>query len=140
MGVANSIITPQKIGSPTAITTLAETNYSAPVNAVLLLNSGEDGVRITRLRSRPRATVTATALHLYVSSDAGATKRLIDSALMSAHTVAATTKIPETDWLYTDANPMMIGPNLDVYVSQAVALVAGIVTVAELGDYEPPAP
>lgn len=131
----NSIITPQAPKSAAAITTAAQTTYDAPANAVKLMTAGPNGARLTRLRSRPRATVTATGLHLYISLDAGVTKTLIDSALMSAHTVAATTKIPETDWLYTDLNPLILAPNAELWVSQAVALVAGVAHEAEWADY-----
>ena len=67
--------------------------------------------------------------------DAGLTKVLIDSALMVAHTVAATTKIPETDWLYSDVNPLITPPNSELYVSQSVALANGIAHEIEWGDF-----
>lgn len=136
MGTPNSIITPQTPKSAIALTLLAETAYAAPVTgAVKLLTFGASGGRLTRLRSRPRATVTATGLHLYLSLDAGVTKVLIDSALMAAHTVAVTTKIPETDWLYTDVNPLIGAPNAELWISQAVALAGGIAHEAEWADY-----
>lgn len=132
----NAFISPQAVKSATAITTAAETAYHAPVTAVVKLATfGPNGGRVTRLRSRPRATATATALHLYLSTDAGVTKTLIDSALLSAHTVAATTKIPETDWLYSDVNPLICPPNAELYISQAVALGNGIAHEIEWGDF-----
>lgn len=136
MGTANSIITPQTPKSVAVVTAVAETVYKLPVTgAVKLLTFGASGGRLTRLRSRPRATVAATGLHLYLSLDAGVTKTLIDSALMSAHTVAATTKIPETDWLYSDVNPLIGAPNAELWISQAVALVDGITHEAEWADF-----
>lgn len=136
MGTPNSIITPQTPKSVAVVTAVAETVYKLPVTGVVkLLTFGASGGRLTRLRSRPRNTVAATGLHLYLSNDAGGTKVLIDSALMSAHTVAPTTKIPETDWLYSDVNPLIAGPNAELWISQAVALADGIAHEAEWADY-----
>lgn len=132
----NKFISPQVVKAATAVTTAAETAYHAPVTAVVKLATfGPNGGRVTRLRSRPRATATATGLHLYLSTDAGVTKTLIDSALLAAHTVAPTTKIPETDWLYSDVNPLIGPANGELWISQAVALANGIVHEIEWGDF-----
>ncbi len=134
--VPNKFISPQSVKGVAVITVDPVTSYYAPTaGAVKLLIAGPNGSRLTRLRSRPRATATATALHLYLSTDAGATKILIDSALLPAHSVAATTKIPETDWLYSDVNPLILQANAEIWVSQAVQLTNGIVHEAEWGDY-----
>jgi hypothetical protein len=133
---SNSIITPQAIQAAAVVTTTAETAYNAPVTAVVkLMTFGPNGGRLTRLRSIPRATVTATGLHLYLSTDGGVTKMLIDSKLMAAHTVAATTGIPVTDWGYSDTNPLFGPPNAELYISQAVGLANGIAHDVEWADY-----
>lgn len=133
---ANSIITPQTPKAAAVVTTTANTTYtSSPTNTGTLLTAGANGARVTRIRSIPRATVTATAMHLFLSTDGGTTKVLIDSVLVSAHTVAATTAIPETDWGYSDDNPLILPESAILYVSQAVTLADGIVTEAEWADY-----
>lgn len=133
---ANAIITPQTPQARAVVTTTANTTYtSSPTNTGTLLTAGANGARVTRIRSIPRATVTATAMHLFLSTDGGTTKVLIDSVLMSAHTVAATTAIPETDWGYSDDNPLVLPASAILYVSQAVTLADGIVTEAEWADY-----
>lgn len=133
---SNSIITPQAAQAAAVVTTTAETAYDAPVTAaVKLATFGPNGGRLTRLRSIPRATVTPTGLHLYLSTNGGVTKTLIDSKLMAAHTVAATTAIPVTDWGYSDLVPLFAPPNAELYVSQAVALLGGIAHEVEWADY-----
>lgn len=133
---ANSIITPQTPKAAAVITTTANTTYtSSPTNTQTLITAGTNGARVTRIRSIPRATVTATGMHLFLSTDGGTTKVLIDSVLVSAHTVAVTTAIPETDWGYSDDNPLILPASAILYVSQAVTLADGIVTEAEWADY-----
>lgn len=132
----NSIITPQTPKANAVVSTSANTTYtSSPTNTQTLLTAGANGARVTRIRSTPRATVTATGMHLFLSVDGGTTKLLIDSLLISAHTVAATTEIPSTDWGYSDTNPLILPANAILYVSQAVTLADGIVTEAEWADY-----
>ena len=132
----NAFISPQSVRAATAITTAAETSYHAPgAGAVKLATFGPNGARVTRLRSRPRANATAMGLHLYLSTDAGVTKVLIDSALLNAHNPAATTKIPETDWLYSDVNPLILPANAELWISQAVLLANGIAHEIEWGDF-----
>ena len=132
----NSIITPQTPRAAAVVTTSANTTYtSSPSNTGTLITAGANGARVTRIRSTPRASATATGLHLFLSTDGGTTKLLIDSVLMSAHTVAATTAIPQTDWGYSEDNPLILPANAILYVSQAVTLSDGIVTEAEWADY-----
>lgn len=132
----NSFISPQSVRAATAVTTALETNYHAPgAGAVKLATFGPNGGRVTRLRSRPRANVSATALHLYLSTDAGVTKTLIDSALVNAHNPANNMKIPETDWLYSDVNPLIGPANGELWISQAIALPNGIAHEIEWGDF-----
>lgn len=133
---ANAIVTPQAPKGAAVISTTANTTYtSSPTNTQGLAIIGPNGGRVTRIRSMPRATVTATMLQLFMSTDSGTTKVLIDSALMGAHTVAVTTAIPKTDWGYSEDNPLVLPANAILYVAQAVSLVDGIVTEIEWADY-----
>lgn len=132
----NSFASPQTLQTAYAVTDTANTTYSdAPTNTQVLVTAGANGARVTRLTSIPRATVTATMLQLYLSKDSGTTKRLINSKLMAAHTVAATTAITQTDWGYAEDNPLLLEAGDTLYVGQAVSLAGGISHMAEWGDY-----
>ncbi|WP_218580319.1 hypothetical protein, partial [Pseudomonas sp. SG-MS2] len=84
----------------------------------------------------PRATVTASSLLLYSSKDAGAIFQLIDSELMAAYTLAATTAIPETSFgNISQDTPLRLQAGEQLYVGSQVALAAGIQFRSEGGDY-----
>lgn len=120
----------------TAVVTAATTITSdAPANTVLLLTAGADGAILTALSAMPRATVTASDLVLFISKDAGTTKRLIDSKLMSAYTVAATTATPITSFGYSESNPMRLQAGDALYVGSQVALAGGIVFAAQYTEF-----
>ena len=89
---------------------------------------------MTKITALARATNTATELQLYVSYDAGTTKRLINSKLMAAYTVAQTTGQTATDFGYSDALPLLLSVAAELYVAIGVAN-SGIVVHAEWGDY-----
>lgn len=136
--VANKFISPQVIKSATAVATNAGTDVGdAPTNTVKLIAAGPNGARYTKVSASPRATVSATQLRLFRSSDGGVTKRWFKSELMAAQNVGSpwNTKMVSTDLGYSDVNPLMLGANEEVYVSIGVALLAGIVFDAEGGDF-----
>jgi len=133
---ANSIITPQTPRAATAVATSANTSYSdTPTNTVALFSAGGSGSRITRITASARATVTATELQLFRSSDAGTTKRFFKSKLMTAYTVAQTTENVATDFGYSDDNPLVLGSGEILYAATGVGLAGGIVFCAEGADY-----
>jgi hypothetical protein len=122
----------------TAVATAAVSGLAtdAPTGAVLLGTAGAEGAIVTRLAAIPRATATASSLVLFLSKDGGTTMRLIDSELMAAHTVAATTAIPETAFgNISDSNPLRLEAGDSLYVGSQVALAAGIVFAAQWMDY-----
>jgi hypothetical protein len=132
----NSIITPQTPRGAVVTTTTANTTYTdSPSNVQTLATMGANGGRVTGLRSIPRATVTATALHLFLSTDGGTTKKLVRSTLMAADTVSATDAAAVTDWGLSEDAPMILPASAIVYVSQAVTLADGINTHIEWADY-----
>jgi hypothetical protein len=107
-----------------------------PTNTVLLLTAGADGAILTRLTAIPRATVTASSLVVFISKDSGTTRRLLDSELMAAHTVATTTAIPETTFtMYSETTPLRLEAGDQIYVGSQVALASGIVFRAEFTDF-----
>lgn len=117
----------------TAVATITDDN---PSNTILLLTAGSDGAILTRLTAIPRATVTASSLVLYVSSDGGTTKRLVDSALMAAATVNTTTAVAVTTFsTYTETTPLRLAASDKLYVGTQVALSGGIVFRAECTDF-----
>lgn len=121
----------------TIVATAAATVTSdTPTNTVELLAAGADGAILTRLSAIPRATVTASSLVLFISNDSGTTKRLIDSELMAAYTMATTTVVPETVFsLYSETTPLRLAAGDRLYVGSQVALASGIVFRAEYTDF-----
>jgi hypothetical protein len=108
----------------------------APTNTVLLLTAGTDGAILTRLSAMPRATATANSLLLFTSSDTGTTKRLIDSELLSAQTLATTSAITETVFAnYTETTPLRLQAGEQLYIGSQVALASGVVFKAEYTDF-----
>lgn len=105
--------------------------------SVLVATAGSDGALVTKLTAIPRATVTATSLVLFlVKSAAPTVYQLIDSELMGAYTLAATTAIPETGFgNITESSPLRLEAGDKLYVGSQVALAAGIVVKAEWMDY-----
>lgn len=133
---ANSIITPQTLKTAQCVLDTASTDIDdAPTTSVLLLTAGANGARVTKIHAIPRATVTASNIALYLSKDGGTTKRLLDSALMSAHTVANTTAIPKTDFGYSEDAPLILEQADRIYATTAVSLAGGIVVIAQYADY-----
>lgn len=133
---ANSIVTPQTLKTAQCVLDTASTDIDdAPTTSVLLLTAGANGSRVTKIHAIPRATVTASNIALYLSKDGGTTKRLMDSALMAAHTVANTTAIPKTDFGYSEDAPLMLEQADRIYATTAVSLAGGIVVVAQYADY-----
>lgn len=121
----------------TAIATTATASIdTTPTNTQLLLTAGADGAILTRLWAIPRATVTATALYLFISKDSGTTKTLIDSELMSAQTVSTTAAIAETSFAnYSETTPFRLEAGAQLYVGGGVTLSNGIVFKAEYTDF-----
>lgn len=127
----NSIVTPQTPIASTAVATTANTTYTdTPTNSVQLLAAQTNGARLQRITALARATVTATELQLYVSSDGGTTKRFIKSVLMSAYTVAATTAQTAIDFGYSDTSPLILSSTESLWVAIGVTNT-GIVFRAE---------
>lgn len=123
-----------KIGTAVCTAAGAITN-DTPTNTVLLATAGANGAIVTKINAMPRATVTASSLHLYVSLDAGTTKRMFDSALMAAYTQATTTLTPKTAFSPTESAPIRLPAGAEIYAQSEVALAGGIVFAAEYTDF-----
>lgn len=132
---ANSIITPQTPKSAVAnLTTLNSTYTTSPTNTVLLVTAGANGARLTRLHAIPCETVTANQIQMFRdNATAGVSKFFADSALMAAYTMAQTTEAPNTDFGYSDDNPMILQANERIYMAEG--LTKSVNVVAEWSDY-----
>lgn len=115
-----------------ATTTTANSTYTtSPTNTALLYVAGPDGTLITRISSIPRATVTATQMQLFISYDGGTTLQFLNSALMSAYTMAQTTNCSPTAFLQVDgsqlydANPMPLGGQTAFYTTVSTTPTQG---------------
>ena len=118
------------------LTTAGAVNSDTPTNTVLLYTAGAEGSIITTIEAMPRATVTATAIYLFSSTDGGTTQRLIDCVLMVAYTFALTTATPSTIFTnYTEDYPLRLKAGERLYVSTGVSLASGIVVEARGMDY-----
>lgn len=127
----------QTLKTATAVATVAVAalGTDSPTNTLLLVTAGADGAILTKLTATPRATNTASDLVLFISKDGGTIKRFIDSALMSAHTQAATTVTPVTEFSYSETTPFRLEAGDELYVGSQVALAGGIVFRAEFTDF-----
>lgn len=121
----------------TAVVTGAATVANdTPANTMELMTAGAEGCILTSLSAMPRGTVTASSLVLWLSKDGGTTKRIRDSVLMNAYTLAATTAIPVTRFANISENtPIRLEAGDKLYVGSQVALAAGIVFEAEYTDF-----
>lgn len=125
-----------KTASAVATAVVANLTTDAPTNTVELFTAGAEGALVTKLTAIPRATITATCLYLFISNDGGTTKRLVDSELMGAQTVAVTTAIAETRFSnIAESTPIRLGAGDKLYVGIGVALASGIVFNLEAMEF-----
>lgn len=134
MATTNTAVFPQNPNIATAIVTLADDVTDAATNAVVLVTAGANGAEVSSVTAIPRATVTASSLHMFVKKSGASEIRLFDSKLMTAHTVAATTSIPVTDFDYDETNTIVLAAGDALYVGSAVALAGGIVFTGQWVD------
>lgn len=138
--MANTFVAPfvQTYKTQAAVVTAALTGIgtSTVTGAVAVATAGTNGALITRLTALPRATVAASSLVLFlVKASAPTVFNLIDSELMAAYTLSATTAIPETTFgNINDDTPIRLEAGDILYVGSQVALAAGIVFKAEWGN------
>lgn len=109
-----------------------------PTNTALLATANAQGSLLTALSAMPRASVTAAnGIYLFLSKNGGTTKSLLDSELMAAYTLSATTKVPKTKFIdYTEDTPLRLGAGESLYVGLATALAAGVDVHAQVSNFE----
>lgn len=116
---------------------IAGLGTDAVTGTQLLVTAGANGAIVSSISAMPRATVTASSLVLFlVKSSTPTIYRPIDSVLMAAYTLAATTAIPVTAFaLISDATPLRLEAGDKLYAGSQVALAAGIVFTGRWMDY-----
>lgn len=120
------------LNTGTAVATQACTDLDdAPSNTVELLTGSQAGTLVIRVAAVPRSTVTTTALYLFVSSDGGATQRLIRTKLAAADTVSSTDIPTEIDFCYNITEPLLLTADEKLFVAISVDLTEGWVFHAE---------
>lgn len=131
----NALVTPQKPIAYSCVCTTSNNAYGdSPNNAVELVPSQSKGCRLTKITALARATNTATELQLFTSSDSGTTKKLVDSAVMAAYTVAQTTKQTKTSFGLSESEPLVLAAGESLYACIGVSNT-GVVFRAEGGGY-----
>ena len=127
----------QKTGSAVVTTAVTNITTDTPTNLVALGDAaGVNGGLVTKVTAMPRATVTASSLLLYTRKNNGATYNLVDSELMAAYTLAATTAIPETTFgNISPSTPLRLEAGEQLYVGSQVLLAAGIVFRSEGANF-----
>lgn len=125
-----------KTGTAVVTAALTGIDTSTVTGAQLIATAGANGSLVSKLTAIPRAKVTAASLVLFlVKANAPTVFNLIDSELMAAYTLAATTAIPETAFgNIAPATPLRLEAGDMLYVGSQVALAAGIVFYAEQAD------
>lgn len=125
-----------------AVCTAANTTLTgSPDDTVLLGTAGADGALLTALWAVPRATISATVVHVYGSADSGTTKLLLLSALLAADTVSTTDApilVPLTHAdgeAISEARPLYLPAGMQIYAGISVALADGVVVCAAGKQY-----
>jgi hypothetical protein len=132
MALSNKPVFAQVGRTVCATVTAAKTTYSDLTNAVLLCTGGTDGSIFKSLSAMPLATVTASKLMLFHVDPAGTVVTLIDSVLMGAHTLAATTATPIS--VFTGFSEVRLKAGEKLYVASGVALAGGIAFTGQVED------
>ena len=137
MAVTHKPVFAQAPREVNAVVTGANTNYATPTNVVKLCDAGPDGSLLVSLHALMLATLTtASKLQLYKSMDNGTTFALSENALMAAHTIAATTETPKTDFSdITDDTPKYMEPGSSYWVGSSQALAGGIAFSGRKQDF-----
>ena len=124
--------TPQN-GTIVVTTLMDNVDDDSPTNVGLIVTAGSNGALVTKITAMPRGTVTATSLDLFFSPD-GTEMRLIEEAVMAAHTLAATTASPKVSFDVTPTSPIRLQAGELLYVGIGVSLTNGMVFYAEWTD------
>lgn len=112
-----------------ALVTLAVASLTTatPTNIVPVFTAGANGAIVTRIAAAPRGSITATALYLFKSTDAGATQHLKDSATIPTQTITTGAGISKTYFSdYSETRPLRLGAGDILYAGLGATQASGI--------------
>lgn len=108
------------------------------LNTVKLLTAGADGSLVTSVRALPRATCTATQVAVFIrkAADAATMRKFLTSMTIPAQSVTTTAGVTEFAFpLFSEATPLRLEADDELYVGQAVAQAIGINFHASYTDF-----
>lgn len=120
-----------------AVVTAAITNINTNTPGALVQAGviGAKGAIITAASVIPRGTVSASSALLYGSTDNGATKFPLDSALIAAYANSTIIKRPRTAFDITEDSPIRVPAGMIVYAGSEVAAADGLVFAIQWTDF-----
>jgi hypothetical protein len=110
----------------------ANANRDGTGTTYLIVSGAAGGSRIERIRVRATGTTTAGVVRLYLSLDAGVTKRLLEEIMVAAIVPAAAVQIFEGDVVFP-GGLQLPNANAQIYASTLNAEIFNV--FAEGGDY-----
>lgn len=128
--------TPQTAVAVTTSATSSEQTTS-PGGTQLLLTAGSDGCLVTSITFMPRSgNIAVSNILLWLSSDNGSTKYLIDSAVAAAQTVQTYQATARGSFeAISEANPLRLAAGDKLYVGNRIQHTNGLVFFAEFMDF-----
>ena len=112
----------------------ANTNLDGSGTITTLLTAGPDGAIVTSLKCWATATSSAKRCNIFISTDAGSTWKLHESALMAAYTVAnSTVQTPVTFVDKSNPDATIVLPS-SAKLGVAIHLGESVVFAAEYSD------
>jgi len=120
-----------------AVTAADDITTTTQTNTVLIAQAdATNGGILTKVTAIQKATTVADfRLDLFISKDGGTTQKFLLSALMVTHAVAITTKIPETDFGFSEENTLRLEAGDEIHAGSSTALAGGINFTGEWSDF-----
>ena len=121
----------------TGVGSIADTSNT--VNGTfLLLTAGSEGAIVTKIHMIARSTISATTGFLFLrrAATSSGNRVLIDTVLLQAVSVTATTNATKTAFSgITEAAPLRLAAGDELYVGISVNASTGITAYAEYTDF-----
>lgn len=143
--VLNKSIAPTSIltGAAAVGSALSGVDTDTPTNAVKILDAGSEGARLSSVFVALRNTTVAGRVVLFRGNDAsGTTKKVLKSKDLTAWATSTTvgpSSVQAPDFGYSDAVPLILGPNESLWAGVTTAQTGTPVVVhAEGGKYNTP--
>lgn len=131
MAISTSIMQLQTPVAAGGSLSAANANRDGTGTLVTLYTAGANGGRVDMVRAKAKGDTTAGMVRVYLSTDAGATKRLIAELVVAAVTVAADVAGWEGEWV--PSRPLVVPAAAVLYASTHNA--EGINVFGLGGDY-----